>query len=335
MSEFVRPLAPTAVLRLFFVFALAAPVAAWAQPALRSEASAGQEAYGYGEPITVRYTVRNDGDEGATLWGSSSCLAGLTFGTLVTPGEGGGCTADEAAVAVGAGGSVTWVWVLDPAQLGVPEVGGDQTARAYVDGGCGGATPDAATECRLEATATFTAPRHLGGPLRVVYATDDADSLAVLKRAYGATVTDSTTTFGQTSERWLLDGVPLVETAIALNLIGVVHVASPDRAVYPSDRVATAAGEAPGTAPPWVTAPAPNPAVTTATFTVRVAQPGPVTVDLVDMLGRRVLVLHDGPLVGGVDHRFVLHAGALPAGSYVVRVAGGRALETRRVVVAR
>lgn len=335
VSEFGGPPTPPAVPRWLLALVLAVPAAAAAQPALRSEASAGQEAYGYGEPITVRYTVRNDGDEGTALWGSSSCPVGLAFGTLVTPGEGGGCTADEAPVPVGAGGSVTWVWVLDPAEVGAPEADGEQTVRAYVNGRCGGTAADAGPACRLEATATFTAPRYLGGPLWVVYATDAADSLAVLKRTYRATVTDSTTAFGRTSERWVVDGVPLVETAIALNLNGFVDQASPARAVYPTDRLATAVDGPPGAAPPLVTAPAPNPATTTATFTVEVAEAGPVTVDLVDVLGRRVLVLHDGPLAGGAAHRFRLQAGSLPAGSYVVRVAGGGAVETRRVVVAR
>lgn len=54
-----------------------------------------------------------------------------------------------------------------------------------------------------------------------------------------------------------------------------------------------------------------------------------------DLLGRRVAVLHDGPLAGGVDHRFVLSVRAVPAGVYAVRVHGERVRQSRRVTVAR
>ncbi len=79
---------------------------------------------------------------------------------------------------------------------------------------------------------------------------------------------------------------------------------------------------------------APNPARGLATVTVSLAEAGPVTVAAFDALGRRVAVLHDGPLAAGA-RALALAAGALPPGLYVVRAVAGRSMATRRVVVVR
>ncbi len=53
-----------------------------------------------------------------------------------------------------------------------------------------------------------------------------------------------------------------------------------------------------------------------------------------DLLGRRVAVLHDGPLTAA-EHTFAFHASTLPAGVYVVRATGEGFAETRRVTLTR
>lgn len=64
-------------------------------------------------------------------------------------------------------------------------------------------------------------------------------------------------------------------------------------------------------------------------LTLEAAQP--VTVAVYDVLGRRVAVLHDGPLAAGA-HRLVWEAGAAAAGVYVVRAVGEAATMAHRVV---
>ena len=303
-----------------------------AQPALVSEASVDQEAYAAGETITLRYTIRNEGDEDTALWGGCD-TPGLTFGALTSPGEGVVCVATADSTGLPARSSVTWVWRLDPDRLGVPERGGEQTIAVQTNGRCG-LDFAAATPCPLRATATFAAPAAESGPVRLDYALADADTVAALKRAYRATVTDSTARGGRAFVRWAVRAVPLSETVAALDANGVVDGVYPEREVFPDERFATSAGPTPP-APPEVTAPAPNPTGGAAAFAVRPAHTGPVTVEVVDLLGRRVLTLHDGPLAGGADRRFAVAAGALPAGVYLVRVTGEGARATRRLVVAR
>src|SRR5690606_20337223 len=76
----------------------------------------------------------------------------------------------------------------------------------------------------------------------------------------------------------------------------------------------------------------PNPTAGAGTVALTVATPGPVTVAVYDVLGRRVGLVHDGPLGRGT-HRLRFDAGGLPAGTYVVR-ADGLGL-ARRVTVLR
>jgi hypothetical protein len=57
-----------------------------------------------------------------------------------------------------------------------------------------------------------------------------------------------------------------------------------------------------------------------------------VTVDVLDLLGRRVALLHAGPLAPGFAHRFTLDGAALPAGHYVVRASGVGWAASRRIV---
>lgn len=82
---------------------------------------------------------------------------------------------------------------------------------------------------------------------------------------------------------------------------------------------------------------APNPTASGAAATVRfeLAAPADVRVEVFDGLGRRVAVLHDGPLGAG-PHAMAARSEGWPAGLYVVRaLAGGRLAGTARLAVVR
>ncbi len=83
--------------------------------------------------------------------------------------------------------------------------------------------------------------------------------------------------------------------------------------------VASETGAAPGEAA--LSAVHPNPVRGRAAFTLSLARPERVTVAVFDVLGRRVAVLHEGPLAAGA-HALTLDGSALPAGVYLVRAAG-------------
>jgi hypothetical protein len=80
---------------------------------------------------------------------------------------------------------------------------------------------------------------------------------------------------------------------------------------------------------------APNPFRGEAWMTLQVRESQSVRAELYDVLGRRVATLHEGVLDAGREHRLSLDGRGLSSGLYLVRVAGERFAETRRVVVAR
>ncbi len=76
----------------------------------------------------------------------------------------------------------------------------------------------------------------------------------------------------------------------------------------------------------------PNPFRGTATVTLSLPSPQRVEVALFDVLGRRVAVLHEGPLAAG-SHALTLDGAGLPSGVYVVRAEGGGFTVARRVTM--
>ena len=79
---------------------------------------------------------------------------------------------------------------------------------------------------------------------------------------------------------------------------------------------------------------APNPSAEAGTVTVSLAAAGPGTLTVVDVLGREVARVLDGPLAAGA-HLVRLDVSGLPAGTYLVRLAAGGATAVRPFTVAR
>ena len=98
--------------------------------------------------------------------------------------------------------------------------------------------------------------------------------------------------------------------------------------------VATGVGPGTGPAAFALAPPAPNPAAGTAALRYELPQATHVTVEVLDLLGRRVATVVDGPAVAG-RHEARLDAAALAAGVYVVRMRAGDFVQTRRLTVAR
>jgi hypothetical protein len=78
----------------------------------------------------------------------------------------------------------------------------------------------------------------------------------------------------------------------------------------------------------------PNPSTGPARLTLEVGASQAVTAEVFDTLGRRVAVLLDGRVEAGA-HALVLDGSSLPAGVYVVRVAGESFTATRRLTLVR
>jgi len=299
--------------------------AADAQPNVVAEASVGQASYGYGEPIIFRYRLENVGTEAYRTTTSSSCVVGFTFGPVALPLF---CTTDSVPFVLAPGQVATYEWTLVPADLGVPEADGTQTIWAHL-GVSWGFDPSLAP---FAASVTVEAPAYLGGPLAVGFHGGDPDAIEAARVAVGGRVLDTATwPDGTVSQRWQVEGMVLSAAIAELEARAIVRYA--ERAPRETAPRVTAAESRPGSV--LLTAPVPNPTGGAAAVTLRLGQTAAVVIDVVDALGRRVAVLHDGPLAGGVDHRFAVEGGALPAGVYAVRVVGDGARRSQRLVVAR
>ena len=77
----------------------------------------------------------------------------------------------------------------------------------------------------------------------------------------------------------------------------------------------------------------PNPFNPQTTFTLSVQRDQPVRVEVVDLLGRRVALLHEGPLEGNRPHRFTLDGSALSSGPYLIRARGTTFSATEQVTL--
>ncbi len=78
----------------------------------------------------------------------------------------------------------------------------------------------------------------------------------------------------------------------------------------------------------------PNPFSTTTSIRFTLAGPGPVRLDVLDVTGRRVLMIEDDVRSAGA-HDVVLDAARLSSGVYLVRLQAGGETRTRQIAVAR
>ncbi len=77
----------------------------------------------------------------------------------------------------------------------------------------------------------------------------------------------------------------------------------------------------------------PNPFASRAQFNLTLDNTESVRVEVFDVLGRRLALLHDGPLAAQTVHTFDLNGSAWSNGMYLYRVTGETFSETRRVVL--
>jgi hypothetical protein len=82
-----------------------------------------------------------------------------------------------------------------------------------------------------------------------------------------------------------------------------------------------------------VSVPYPNPARTNASFDLEVYKPGEVTIDIQNMVGKKVLTQRERYAAG--KHTVTLDASALTPGAYLIRVAGHGMDTTRKLIVTR
>ncbi len=79
--------------------------------------------YSYGDSIEVRVTLTNNTSAPFTIYRSSSCVAMIKFNDVRFFTA---CTADQREFNFSVGMSMTWIWKIDPKELGIPDKEGQQ-----------------------------------------------------------------------------------------------------------------------------------------------------------------------------------------------------------------
>ena len=82
-----------------------------------------------------------------------------------------------------------------------------------------------------------------------------------------------------------------------------------------------------------ITSAYPNPFNPRTQFTLSVTEQQHVRVEVYNLLGRRVQVLHDGRLEAGQTHTFTFEVSNIPSGIYLIRVTGEQFSATQRVTL--
>ena len=132
-----------------------------------------------------------------------------------------------------------------------------------------------------------------------------------------------------------LPGPPFNQGPTAMtSLEGRLYAAVLDRGVWRTAMPVVASEPAPTEGDAAALAIYPNPSAGTATVALALAEAADVRITVYDVLGRRVALLHDGPLTAG-SHALALDGAGLPSGIYVVRVTGRGLGLTQRVTLAR
>ncbi len=77
----------------------------------------------------------------------------------------------------------------------------------------------------------------------------------------------------------------------------------------------------------------PNPFNPQTQFTLKVTEEQRVRVEVYNLLGRRVQVLHDDRLIAGQTYTFTFEASNVPSGIYLIRIIGEQFITTQRVTL--
>lgn len=134
---------------------------------------------------------------------------------------------------------------------------------------------------------------------------------------------------GQSSQRMDIsdDGTVIVGNGVSPEGISMAW-----RAVIPRN---TSDEPSPHAAANVLSVPYPNPTREAATLTITVERGQTVSVEVFDVMGRRIQTIHTGVIATGTNETLTLDVRTLPAGSYLIRAVGEDFVQTQRLTVVR
>ncbi|MBN4056357.1 hypothetical protein JYT20_01415 [Rhodothermus sp. AH-315-K08] len=270
-----------------------------------SESTVDKASYGAGEVIQVTMRLTNAGNEVVVL--KSDCN-GPAFSVDEVELFYQACVAYTHAFWFAPGSWLEFGWTMAPNELGLPE--NDGTHRLV------------ARFAHLADTLHFQAAASEGFVVDISFDTGiHPDTLSSIKGRLNATVLDHQDFGnGSTHERWQTRGQTVTESLPIYTAHPSLRYFEPARFLGNITQVGTEPEELPVEI--TVSAAYPNPFSNRTSFSVTVASPQVVLVDMYDVLGRSVGRLYRGLMLPGTEYPMSFHADGHVAGLYTYRVTG-------------
>ena len=240
--------------------------------------------------------------------GGASVLMNVTFTANEAPKEGGGVRASSGSKVL-----LRNVVLWDNDNEIVIRSGSADLCHVLTEGGC--PLEDAVCENLLDVDPLFLRDPDPGPD--ETWGTPD-DDYGDLRLQDGSPALDFGLSEFLPPDTFDLDGDGDTAEPLPLDLAGEARVVGPEVDLGAYERQPPVAAEAPPSALALTLEVYPNLTRGSATLALALGQAQPVAVALFDVLGRRVAVLHDGPLAAG-PHTLRLETAALPSGVYFVR----------------
>lgn len=310
---------------LFVATAPRAQPAQYNVEALSPSVSTGKPAYGYGETIEIRFTLANGSDEPATLVGTDTCQAQFVLDAFESI-DNTICTLIDREIPIPARSERTWVWRLDPVELGLPNAPGPHTLVGYYDAGTDGFL--------ASDTLTFEAPMYLGGI--VGYGLVPGVELEALRPLMDSLQAEPIHTFRDAEEGhwgiWRILGVHLDSTAARYSADARFRYVEAIREVFFEETFVTSGEAGPVAATGLEAAAYPNPMRAYVLLPAASPHPERVVVEVYDGLGRLVLRVPERVVTAAPVR---VEVGSLAAGVYVYWMYGGEVERSGRFTVVR
>jgi hypothetical protein len=208
----------------------------------------------------------------------------------------------------------SWTFTLQPNVLGLPQTNGEHELVVYF--------------AHLSDTVHFSAPMYLGGRVQArISLSANPDSVAAARDALQATVISSREWPNIIEEVWEIVGMTIEEADAAYDGPDV-DVRIIERTLDYVELISVDLDRPPEIPARTSVEVYPNPFKGSSTVHVRTNSTGHVSIEILDLAGRRVATAFDGLLRAGSDHEFTLSLDGRPSGLYIWRVVGERRLDS-------
>ncbi len=306
------------VLSLISAFLVLGATVIMARAQVTAELWTDNSEYGPEEPITVQLLLTNTGNDVVIL---TTYCNGPAFSVDDIDLDYPACITYDHHFYFSPGSWRSWTWILDPNHLALPRTDGQHTVTARF--------------AHLVLDTEFSAPKSQGGRANIgLVASTPADTINAIGNRLNATILDQRVySNGDIMIYIQVAGIDLYEARDAFQGHPNVRFFELEQYIL---NVTTTDIEV-ETEPTIfeVSQLYPQPAHSSVSFTVSVDSPNHISIDVFDMLGRRIERYFDGFLASGNQHPFEIDISQLPPAVYFLTIKGESSLQSQALVILR